>query len=235
MSQRFTSAFYDDIVLRDAKALGLTIKPEAMRKGNEYLTLFSGDFPLKVGASLETSHLTLGAVRDKVWVGEEGSGMRTEHLILVIKNRTQEPLAYRVSTTIEGPCGTKGTLPHNALAIKPGEEIRRTECLPQGPALIHINKVEVLQILPLGYFYISRLDPDRLQTDRRVTDGHRGPNVESCKLLPWRAIQQAFTGGAKWYDVLDFYARHNCDEFFFYPAYRWNPSGPSKLPSSADE
>jgi hypothetical protein len=38
-----------------------------------------------------------------------------------------------------------------------------------------------------------------------------------------------------WRDVVDFYARHNCDEYSFFPAYRWRRSADEPLPARPRE
>jgi hypothetical protein len=57
--------------------------------------------------------------------------------------------------------------------------------------------------------------------------------AKECSFVPWRDIQasaeQAHTG---WADVIDFYARHNCDEYSFFRGYkRW--TAPGALPARA--
>ena len=207
-----------------------------MKKPHPHFIEFSGDMGLDADKSFETDHLKLTLKVTKIAVGVEGSEMSTDHLVMVIQNKTDEYLAYQVKTSIEGKCAAKAVLAQNALALKPKEEISRTECLPTGPGELRINKVEVMELSQLGYYYVSRLDPERLFMDPRATEGHQVPLQKSCKMLPWRAIHQAVKkGGAGWRDVIDFYARHNCDNYFFYPSYRYSESGVAKLPAKAPE
>ena len=62
------------------------------------------------------------------------------------------------------------------------------------------------------------------------------PPAKECSFVPWRDIQastsELHTG---WADVVDFYARHNCDEYSFYRGYtRWTAPGtlPAKAPTA---
>ncbi|MBW2736947.1 MAG: hypothetical protein JRH20_31580, partial [Deltaproteobacteria bacterium] len=93
------------------------------------------------------------------------------------------------------------------------------------------TKIEVLEVTRLGYHYISRLTPLRLQYSKRTAVGHDYQGLRPCRLIPWRAIKSGLQGGdMRWYDVLDFYARHSCAEYTFFNTYRWSAKGPNALP-----
>jgi hypothetical protein len=232
-SHRFAPGYYRSLVEEDAKKVGLPKdQTKALWGANAYFAEFSGSQLLKVGASLETTHLRLQAVSDKVWVGEEGQGYRTEHLVLQLANRTDKYLAYRVLTEVSGRCRGKGILSHNAFALKPSEEIRRTECILTRESHLTVKRVEALEISPLGYYYVSQLDPQGLRLDARTSEGHQTPpQLGPCRLIPWRRIQHVLERGeAVWYDVLDFYSRHGCNEYTYFLGYRWSEKAPRKLP-----
>jgi hypothetical protein len=190
-----------------------------------------------VGGSLETTHLALTATSEKVWVGEEGQGYRTEHLLLKIVNRSDRHLAYRVITEVAGKCGSKGIVNHNAIALEPKEELTRTECIENGAGPLTVKRVEVLELSPIGYYYVSQLDPAALQYERRTAEGHQGPSpFAPCRLVPWREIEGGIKrGDIHWYDVLDFYSRHSCDEYTFFPSYRMLKADPKRLPLKAPD
>ena len=234
VSHKFKEGYYRSVVDESAKRLG--VKSGELRglwRINPLFTEFTGEQRLAVNGTLETEHLRLRASSQKIWVGEEGSeGYRTEHLVLQIVNRTQRHLAYRVVTQVAGRCGVKGYYQHNALALKPGEELQRTECILNGAGPIVVRRVEVLEISPLGYFYVSQLDPGRLRLDRRTSEGHQGPmSLGTCRLLPWREIESAFQRDlAGWDDVIDFYSRHSCEEYTFFVGYHRLTKGPVQLP-----
>jgi hypothetical protein len=231
---RYKEGYYRALVEEDAKKAGLTgFDHLSLLRANAHSREFSGEQLLKPGGTLETTHLRLKVTMDKIWVGEEGQGFRTEHLILGIANRTQLPVAYVVQTTVPGGnCSNKGVIPQNAIALLPGEEATRTECLPRSVPGVTVKSVEVLELSsPLAYSYVSRLDPQRLLLDARTAEGHQVKTLGACKILPWRIIQGDLTkGGAKWRDVLDFYARHNCDEYSYFAGYRWSEVSLKRLP-----
>ena len=209
---------------------------QTLKKGNLLVTEFSGDQELKKKAPLETDHLKLQILTKQVEVGEEGNSLRMPHLVLSITNKTDKHLAYMVTTKVAGECRKSGFLAHNAIALKPQEELLRTECLPRKKATLHVTRVSVMEISPLGYYFVSRLDPQKLQYEVRTYEGHlQNPHFSQCKIsLPWRRVQAALRGGAKWYDIIDYYSRHTCDEYSYFAEYRRTDDGPKSLPVLPD-
>ncbi len=232
-SYRYKDGFFRALLDESAKKVKLG-KPQVagIWKRNAYFAEFSGAQALRPGGTLETTHLKLELLSEKIWVGEEGQGYRTEHLVLRITNRSEAHLAYRVLTEVSGRCSGKGIVTHNAIALRPSESVSRTECIENGASPVTVKRVEVLEVSPLGYYYVSQLDPARLTYDRRTSEGHQGPaGLPPCRLLPWRLIEAELKRGeTKWYDVLDFYSRHSCDEYTYFAGYKWLEKDPKKLP-----
>lgn len=231
-SYRYKEGYYRSLVEEDARKVGLTKQDaQALWKANRYFSEFTGEQKLKIGGTLETMHLRLKAGDKKIDVGEEGRSFRTDHLVLEITNRTQSYLAYRVVTSVSGKCGSKGLLPHNAMALKPEEELSRTECLLNQSGPLVIKSVEVMEISPLAYHYVSQLDPLRLRFDPRTSSAHQPAQLDSCRFLPWRVFDIALKrGDSAWYDIVDFYSRHRCDEYTFFVGYRQLTREPLRLP-----
>ncbi|MCC6748593.1 MAG: hypothetical protein IT371_13105 [Deltaproteobacteria bacterium] len=231
-SDRYTEAFYRGAIEDDARKLKLA-KPSLglMRGGLPYRIELSEERKLSVGNAFETGSLKLQLVSKKLWVGDEGQGYRAEHLVLALTNKLGRPIAYRVVTRVPEKCGAKGMVAQNAIALQAGERMERTECLLRRSTKLSVHKVEVLELTPLGYHYVTRLDPSALSYDERTAEGHRQGPLGGCRAVPWRPIRSALTSQeARWYDVLDFYARHNCDEYSFRVGYRWSAAGPPRLP-----
>ncbi|MSP63637.1 MAG: hypothetical protein EXR72_25495 [Myxococcales bacterium] len=227
---RFTENFYKATVEEDARRFAVT-PPSLDDLRAPLKDSIELDEPrvLAAGRVIETPHLKIGAVVLKEWAGGGGQGFRYEHLVLTITNRAKVPVAYRVDTLVSQPdrCRSKGIMGHNAFALAPDEIIQRTECLWHKGATLTVQKVEVVELTPLGYHYVSRLVPDQVGLDPRVSAGHGVPDSKPCQFIPWREIESSRAG---WADVIDFYARHNCDEYSFYGAYRFR-SDPGPLPA----
>lgn len=233
-SYRYKLGYYRSLVEEDARKAKLPRAKKVLptlQKPFPYFAEFNGSQRLRPGSSLETTHLRIQARAKKIWVGEAGRGYRAQHVVLSIKNRTSHHLAYRVQTRAYN-CRGKGVLLHNAMAIAPGAAVERSECLLRPELQVVLRKVEVMEVPPLAYHYISRIDPLRVKYNRRTAEGHTSAGLPLCKILPWRVIQDALKQEqAMWVDVIDFYGRHNCDEYSFFVGYRWRHDGPAEVPA----
>lgn len=232
LSDRYKKGYYQGQLDDDCKLYKIRrVTVDTIKGGNPYTIEFSGKQRLKPGKKLETASLRLRALSRKLMVGEEGRGMRAPHLLLRIENRTDKFLAYRVHTVISGKKTVKADLSHNALTLKPKQKVTRTEALIRNAGSVTVKTVEVVELTRLGYYYVTRLDPLRLQFPKRTASSHNFGGLRPCKLLPWRVIRDGMKAGdTRWYDVVDFYSRHSCSEYTFFREYRWNPKGVKRLP-----
>ena len=80
-----------------------------------------------------------------------------------------------------------------------------------------------MEIPALSYYYVSRLTPGLILYDVRAAAGHTIPKGTACpQTFSWRDVRDgAARGEIDWRDIIDFYARHNCDEYAFFPGYRY--------------
>jgi hypothetical protein len=77
---------------------------------------------LEIGKSLDTPELTLSARVGKLDLVTSSGTYSSDHLILRVENKTDQYLAYRVTTTVSVSsqrCMAKGDLAHNAMGIAP--------------------------------------------------------------------------------------------------------------------
>lgn len=220
----------------DARRYGVPLtSPEALAKPLTHTVELDAPRTLKPGETIETEHLRITASIVKEWAKtENGSGFRFDHLVLSVANRSDDALAYRVDTRVTQPekCSSMASIAHNAVALQPGEVARRTECLFHPGMVLTVGPVETVTLPAIGYYYVSRLTPQLIGLDARTGTGHTPPkDVPFCKYVPARDIESS---GAAWADVIDFYARHNCDEYRFFRTYRFRrAAGP--LPAGPDE
>lgn len=170
---------------------------------------------------IETATLRISLRTEPLEIDTGRGSYGGDHLILRIENKTDRHLAYRVDTVAGQRCLTKGDLAHNALALAPGEAVERTECVNRDGTKLLVERVETLQLPPLSYHYVSRLHPPHVAMDARATRGHKPPKGEICNAIPEQSIRLGM--GRKevtWRDVVDFYARHNCDNYVFPKGYK---------------
>jgi hypothetical protein len=234
LNYRYKEGFFKALVQEDAEKYKLKkLDFKRVKAGNRLFVEFTGNQSLKVGGRLETRRLLLQTLKQRVWVGPAGQGMRSAHMVLAITNKTDRYLAYRVLTEAWGACRDKGAIAHDAIALRPRERLLRTECLLRAGSRLKVLEVEVMEVSPVGYYYVSRLDPVQIRLNPRTAEGHEIPlELPQCRLLPWREIKNGMRRGeVRWRDVIDFYSRHNCDEYSFFVEYRYDPEGPERLPA----
>jgi hypothetical protein len=185
---------------------------------------------------LETRFLRITSRIVPISANFQGGSATTDHVVLRIENKTDRWLAYRVVTTPDASaqaCLEKADLPHDAIALSPGQAIERTECMARGGvAGLTVDRVETVMLPPLSYYYVSRLYPAHIGEDPRPTRGHTPPKARVCANIPEQSIRRALEKGeATWRDLIDFYARHDCDRYLFPVGYRaFKKGGERPLP-----
>lgn len=149
-----------------------------------------------------------------------------DQMVLRITNTTDNYLAYRVVTEPTrgtAPCGRKHNLPHNAIALEPGATVTRSECIYRSGWKLAVTQVETIALNRLSFYYVSGVPPEQLGSDPRVSRGHKPPKkLRGCPNLitPVRITRARERGELSWRDLVDFYARHNCEAYRFPQNYR---------------
>ena len=65
----------------------------------------------------------------------------------------------------------------------------------------------------------------------RVTSGHQAGRGKPCDPIAWADIKAgAEAKEVDWADVVDFYARHSCDDYTFFRGYRLATRPLERLP-----
>jgi hypothetical protein len=231
-----TKGGYLQLVQRDSRRYGAKTSVEELSHPFPYQSEFMGSRLLTGHEGMETEHLIVTSAIERAWTKRgDNQSIGFDHIILRIKNRTSNYLAYRVLTEVdEGRCANKAVIPQNAIALRPNEEITRTECMWSSGLAVNVRRIEVMEVPALSYFYLSRLYPSHVLYPERTSEGHHPPVGKLCELLPWRDIKDgADSGEFTWHDVVDFYARHTCDEYLFYRGYRQRKAGDPPLPAVA--
>lgn len=236
VEMKFSATLFRALIEQDAKAMGVAVPSAAAWQAPfPYFDELPAHRKLHAGATIRTAHLALTLVVRREQGAVEGQSFRADHLVLKIESLSAHPVAYRVTTQVPdvGRCDAKGVIPHNAIALRPHETIFRTECLFQKAAELELARVEVIEIPDLAYAYVSRLTPGLILYDGRTSAGHVIPKGAVCpQTFSWRDVRDgAARGEIAWRDIIDFYARHNCDEYGFYPGYRYRTDAAAPLPA----
>lgn len=170
------------------------------------------------------------------------AGTPRSQMVLTIENTTDDHVAYRVMTQSSRglrPCYGKSDLAHNAIALAPGEKVRRSECIYRSGLKLFVDRVETIRLPRLSYYYVSGLPGTALEVDRRdglAARGHLPAGGRSpCRVFRSAEVTAALSGGsATWRDLVDFYARHPCGVYSFTIDYKaFDKEGERELPSVA--
>jgi hypothetical protein len=233
---KYSQPVYRAMLETDARSFKVPIPTLSdLGQPNHYSLELGGRRKLKLKTTLETNRLRLTLSVARKVAHLEGQSYAVDHLVLRIENRTGKYLAYRVQTSVsdKNKCGSKGDLPHNALVLTPHQAIERTECLYRADETVDVLRVEVIELLPLQAYYVGRLPPNPTLYDPRTSGGHIPLAGVVCpQTFSWREIQEGIDRAViGWRDVIDFYARHNCDEYSFFKDYRYRTSATDPLPA----
>jgi hypothetical protein len=200
-----------------------------------YVEELKGRRKLTPKQPIDTPHLRLAMDVEKHQATIEGQSFRYEHLVLRIENRTSRYLAYRIITDVPDrkKCTSKGDIPHNAIVLEPNQILRRTECLYRNHTSVDVARVEVMELPALSAVYVSRLPATSVLYDSRTAAGHVPLKGALCpQTFSWREIQDGIDRKEiDWRDVVDYYARHSCEEYAFFKAYRFRTDPAAPLPA----
>jgi hypothetical protein len=229
----FAEQAFDKGVLEDAKALGVAISGvEPIYAAQAHVVELQEPVVLGPGKSWSSERLEVSAATDKVKYQKHGATVSARHSIAVVKNISDAPLAYhvRVSSDARGRCDVHGARQHNAMALMPGEKAEIVVCA--GGGKIRVLHAETLQISELGHRYLSRVPPRAAGVGSLSSHAHAPPKGSKlCETVDVAGLSLAIREGtARWVDIVDYYSRHSCDRFRFFPAYRHTGQPLAKLP-----
>jgi len=233
---KFSEPIYRALVEQDGRRYQVRIPSlDELKQPIPYFDEIQGKRRLRPGKPVKTRHLTITLSVEKQQATVDGNAFRADHLTLQIENNTPKYLAYRVGTQVLGrrQCLSKGEIAHNAIVLAPHEKIRRTECLYNKGSQVELLGVEVMEVEPLSAYYLSRLAPSLVLYDARTSAGHVPMAQPLCRqTVNWQEIQRGVEQNKfDWVDMMDFYARHSCDEYAFFDSYRYRDSAELPLPA----
>ncbi len=236
--QRFSVLYYKALIEHDAKSYGIPAPSyEELEQPNPYFDELHKRERLHLRVPIETRHLRITLDVEKETSIIDSHSLRSDQLVLRIENRTPLYLAYRVQTTVPDrrKCEMKAVLPHDAIALEPGQTVQRTECLLLRDIPIDVKRIEVIELPALSAYYVSRVPLTMTLYDPRTSAGHVPIKGTMCaQTFSWRDIRDGIAKKVLgWRDVIDFYARHNCSEYTFFKSYRYRGDPSAPLPARA--
>jgi hypothetical protein len=232
IAQRETRAYYAALV-EDAQQLETEAPAlETITAPNLHVVALQDAVVLGPGERWSSDHLEVRAKEEKVRYQNHGASVAAPHVIAEIENVGSVPVAYnvRVRSHERGRCDVRGVRSHNAVALEPGESASIVVCAGRGS--VRLEHVEVLELTPLGYLFVSSLPVVALGVDPVTAMAHRPPTSGlACEALDGRRhAAEIEAGRARWVDVADFYSRHNCTRWQYVAGYRHVTAPLARLP-----
>lgn len=233
----FAEQAFDKGVLEDAKVLGVALENvEPIYAAQTHTVELREPVVLGPGRTWSSERLEVAAAVDKVQFQQHGAAVSARHAIAVVENVSDAPLAYhvRVSSETQGRCDVHGARQHNAMALMPGEKAEIVVCA--GGGKIRLLHAETLQISELGHRYLSRVPPRAVGVGVLSSHAHAPPEgSELCETVDVAGLSLSIREGvARWVDIVDYYSRHSCDRFRYFPTYRHTGQALAKLPAQPE-
>jgi hypothetical protein len=230
-SEEYYQIGIDDAVER----YGLTAPPrERLLEPNTFFHVASsGDTRLLApGASLSQAGLRISIKVEDIDVERRGMRTKNTHTLAMVRNVGGKPLAYFLQLRSRtGDCQLRALTRYDAMVLMPDEEAEVSVC--SGSHEVEITDLRVLEVTELGALWVSKLPPQAVgHDDVSGRSHHPGPGIDVCAELP--ALQFATLineGQAKWEDIVDFYSRHDCDHYRWWPGYKRIVDPLTKLPA----
>lgn len=230
---------FERALAEDANRWGLEAPSiDSLKEVGRHVELIRDSRVLKAGSSYRSDELVVKAETRKVAYQNKGATVKARHAVATIENVSGKPLAYfaELRSSDRGDCPVRARLAHNVSALMPGDRAEVVVCA--GGSGVEILQLEVLEITPVGYGYISQVPPQAFGHDKVRAGDHDsgdlgGHRIETCSQVPAMRIQAAIRNGStRWRDVADFYARHNCERQQFFTGYKIASEPLSALPAT---
>lgn len=156
-----------------------------------------------------------------------------DELLLAINNPLSTAVAYRVDTmsTLGSVCNSAPALPFDAMVIRAGTTETRVECIYRKDASLKVTRVETVELPPLAAYYVDHVPPSLVGIEDRIARGHHVEGAMCSTALSQMVRSGIENNEIQWRDLVDFYARHNCQRYSFPPSYRaFTSDGQRALP-----
>jgi hypothetical protein len=233
-TRAFAQRAFDDGIRADAEWFGLEKEPPVaqVHGAQTYSNELEAPVLVAPGRNWTSEHISVEARLDKIKYQKLGATVSARHVVAVVKNISEVPIAYRVrlASETQGHCEVHGARQHNAMALMPGETAEIVVCA--GGGKIRVQGVEVLEVSELGHRYLSRVPPRAVGVDSLSAHAHLPPSgTKACETVDVGGLNRSLRDGSvRWVDIVDFYSRHSCDRFRYSPAYRYQPGPRAELP-----
>jgi hypothetical protein len=175
---------------------------------------------LAVGASMREGGISLRVRTEVIETERRGMRTKTEHTLVDIQNVGTKPLAYFVDLRArEKECQVRALTRFDAMALLPGEKGEISICA--GSHEVEVRDFRIMEVTEVGALWVSKVPAQAVGYDEVVARSHfAGPGIEVCAELPAAEFANRIKAGeVAWEDLVDFYSRHDCEHYRWWPGY----------------
>jgi len=219
LSEKFYRAQLDEIV----EQRGLPAPDHArLLAPNPFLHAASPGAPqrIAVGASLREGGLSLRVKIEVMDVERGGMRTRSEHTLVQVENVGATPLAYFLAARgRDGDCRIRAVTRLDVMVLLPGERGAISIC--PGVHAVELTDLRIMEVTALGAMWLRKIPPRAVGHDPISVRSHDpGPDVELCAEIPAAELGARVSAGEiAWEDLIDFYSRHDCRHYSWWPGY----------------
>ncbi|PRQ02617.1 hypothetical protein [Enhygromyxa salina] len=233
-SEEFYQTSIDDTVALHELA---PVEPTRLLQPNAFFHVASPGDPrsIPLGTSITEAGLQISVKAEEVQVERRGMQTKNVHTFALFKNVSHEPLAYFVRMRSRaGDCQIRAQTRYNAMVLQPGELAEISVC--SGQHEVELTELRVMEVSQIGARWLSKIPPQAVGHDNLSSRSHfPGGGVEMCAEVPAVEFSRKIDAGeAKWEDIIDFYSRHDCEHYRWWPGYRRITSPLTSLPAVPD-
>lgn len=191
---------------------------------------------IALGASLREAGLQINVKAEEVEVERRGMRTKNIHTFAVFHNVSATPLAYFVRMRSRaGDCQIRAQTRYNAMVLVPDERAEISVCAGQHE--VELTDLRVMEVTEVGARWLSKIPPQAVGHDDLGGRSHyAGKGVEMCAEIPAvEYARQLDAGTVAWEDIVDFYSRHDCEHYRWWPGYHRVTAPLETLPALPDE
>lgn len=210
---------------------------ERLRQPNTFFHVASESDPATIGPgqSFRRAGLEIEVEIEAIEVQQRGVTTTSNHTLAVVRNIGDKPLAYFLRLrAASGDCAGRARTRWDTMALVPDEEAELSICA--GKHAVEVIDLRVMEVTPLGALWVSKVPPQAVGHDDFVAHAHQpGEGIEMCAEIP--AVEFAArieAGEAQWEDIVDYYSRHDCEHYRWWPGYTRIAEPLDSLPVVAD-
>ncbi|PRP90152.1 hypothetical protein ENSA5_67700 [Enhygromyxa salina] len=187
---------------------------------------------IEPGATLREAGLEIGVKIEEIKVKKRGVTTRTKHTLATLANVGELPLAYFLDMRSQtGSCQVRAIGRYNTMVLRPGERAEISVC--SGEHAVEIVDLRIMEVTELGALWVSKVPPQAVGHDELGARSHfAGEGVPMCAEIPAVAFASRIDAGeVEWEDIVDFYSRHDCEHYRWWPGYRRISAPLERLPA----